>query len=290
MTDATRDFLDLGRHPKRDRDRDRVFDFDRDFDERRLSYLDFGGDGLPLLALHGHLSEAATWRDLAAALRPEWRVIAPDQRGHGDSDRTATYSRIDYVKDAVALLDHLDIGRAVVVGHSGGGVTAYQLAALHPERVVAVVNEDGPAEIPEGESSLSFVHNLPYEDASRDALLVRLGPLGPLFADTLRPNPDGSWRLPFHPADTILSEQGTHGDHWAEVLASACPMLLLSGRRSPLIGQLRAMAERRPGTRLVELDTDHFVHAGDPEGFGAAVRDFLSSLDRSTADLARLPE
>ena len=56
-----------------------------DLNGRRLSYLDFGGTGQPLLALHGHLDQGLMWSGLAAALAPGWRVIAPDQRGHGDS-------------------------------------------------------------------------------------------------------------------------------------------------------------------------------------------------------------
>ncbi|MGW5126199.1 alpha/beta fold hydrolase [Streptomyces sp. NPDC004069] len=63
-------------------------------DGRTLSYVDFGGPGRPLLALHGHMSEGMSYADFAARLAPDWRVIAPDQRGHGDSDRAADYSRV----------------------------------------------------------------------------------------------------------------------------------------------------------------------------------------------------
>ncbi|MEJ8643670.1 alpha/beta hydrolase [Streptomyces sp. MS1.HAVA.3] len=78
-------------------------------DDRTLSYLDFGGPGRPLLALHGGMSEAAAFTGLAAALGDAWRVIAPDQRGHGGSDRAADHHRAGYVADAVALLDHLGL-------------------------------------------------------------------------------------------------------------------------------------------------------------------------------------
>jgi pimeloyl-ACP methyl ester carboxylesterase len=249
---------------------------------RRLSYLDFGGAGRPLLALHGHLAEGRTWSDLAAALAPEWRVIAPDQRGHGDSDRAASYSREDYVADAIALLDHLGIDRVVTLGHSGGGITAYQLAARHPERIIAIVNEDGPVAGPtDGASPLSFVLSLPYQAPSLDALLAGLGPMAPMFTDTVRENADGSWRLPFHPEDTIASEAHTRGDHWDDWLAGTCPALLVLALRSQAltIEQGHAMVERRSGTRLAELDTDHFVHTADPAGFAKVVREFLDSLD-----------
>ncbi|MER5865242.1 alpha/beta hydrolase [Kitasatospora sp. NPDC002040] len=252
-----------------------------DLDGRRLSYLDFGGTGRPLLALHGHLAEGQDWAAVAAELGPDWRVIAPDLRGHGDSDRAAEYSREGYLADVVALLHRLDLGPLPVLGHSGGGITAYQLAARHPELVSALINEEGPAELPVGgPSPLAFVLAMPYTAATRAELLAALGPVAPLVGDRLRQLPDGSWRLPFHPADTVSSEEQVHGDHWADWLGSSCPALLVAGNRFPCLPaeSATAMAGRRPGTRLVTLDGDHFVHAADPAGFAAAVRAFLASL------------
>ncbi|MFK0220947.1 alpha/beta fold hydrolase [Streptomyces vinaceus] len=72
---------------------------------RRLSFLDFGGPGRPLLALHGHFAEGRTFTRLARELGGSWRVIALDQRGHGYSDRPADFSRTGYVGDAAAVLD-----------------------------------------------------------------------------------------------------------------------------------------------------------------------------------------
>ncbi|WP_309143047.1 alpha/beta fold hydrolase [Streptomyces aureoverticillatus] len=73
---------------------------------RRLSCLDFGGHGQPLLALHGHFGEGSTFTRLARELGPDWQVIAPDQRGHGESERAEDFSRDGYVNDAAAVLDH----------------------------------------------------------------------------------------------------------------------------------------------------------------------------------------
>ncbi|MFF5207896.1 alpha/beta fold hydrolase [Streptosporangium sp. NPDC000396] len=250
---------------------------------RRLSYLDFGGTGRPLVALHGHMSEGASFADLAAALAPEWRVIAPDQRGHGESDRASDYSREGYIADVVALLDHLGLDRAVVLGHSLGAINTYQLAARHPERVSAFVNAEGAASLGlDGSNPLAFVLALPYEAPTREALIEGLGQMAPFFGDILKENPDGTWRLPFHPQDIVDSEELVHGDHWNDWLAGDCPALLVRGTEGVVPAeQARAMAERRPNTRLAELATDHFVYAKDPEGFAKVVREFLQSLDFS---------
>jgi len=250
-----------------------------DVDGRRLSYLDFGGPGRVLLALHGHLSEGLAFADLARELFPEWRVIAPDQRGHGESGRTGDYSREGYVADAVALLCHLDLGPVVVLGHSLGGINAYQLAAWHPELVSALIVED-VGTVLEGPNYLSFCLGWPYEAPTREELIEGLGEAGPFFADRMRERPDGSWVLPFHPRDMVTSEEQNKGDHWDDWLASGCPALLIRGTRSQVFeaGQAHAMVERRPNARLVELDADHFVHDADPERFAEAVRGFLRSL------------
>jgi pimeloyl-ACP methyl ester carboxylesterase len=249
-----------------------------DLDGRHLSYLDFGGRGRLLLALHGHLDQGMMWSGLAAELDPDWRVIAPDQRGHGESDRAADYSREGYVADLAALLEHLNAGPVVALGHSLGGLNAYQLAARHPNLVRALVIEEIGAVV-SGPSHLDFLLTSRYEAATHDELVAALGPAGPMLAGRLRQLPDGTWRLPFHPQDMIESERSNWGDHWADWLATDIPALLLVGENSGITkGQAHQMAQRRPRARLVTLHGDHFVHVQDPAGFTGAIRDFLGTL------------
>ncbi|MEU2247390.1 alpha/beta hydrolase [Streptomyces sp. NPDC019224] len=251
-------------------------------DGRRLSCLDHGpATGRPLLALHGHLSEGSSFDGLAAALGPKWRVIAPDQRGHGDSDRADDYSREGYVADLVALLGELATGPVVALGHSLGGVNALHLAAERPDLVAALVDVDSPVDLPHQEPGpLAFLAGFPYTAPTREELIAACGPVGPMVGPLLRPLPEGGWRLPFHPRDTLESERQVHGDHWAQWLASTCPALVINGRTSQALPaeQAAAMAARRPRTSLVTLETDHFVQLQDPDGFARAVREFLAGL------------
>ncbi|MFJ6431963.1 alpha/beta fold hydrolase [Streptomyces sp. NPDC091416] len=252
-------------------------------DGRRLSYLDHGpANGRPLLALHGHLSEGSSFDDLAGELGPEWRVIAPDQRGHGDSDRADDYSRAGYVLDLTTLLDHLGTGPVVALGHSLGGINALHLAAARPAAVAALVNIDAAVDLPHQDPGpLAFLADFPYTAPTREQLIAACGPVGPMVGPLLRPLPDGDgWRLPFHPQDTLDSERQVHGDHWAQWLASDCPALVVNGRTSQALPaeQAAAMASRRPRTSLVTLETDHFVQLQDPKGCARAVREFLAGL------------
>ncbi len=112
--------------------------------ELRMRFLDWGGTGAPVLALHG-LASSAHWYDLVAQrLNDKFRVIAPDQRGHGQTTQAATgYDWQSLAGDADGLLDHLGIDQAAVLGHSWGCNVGINLAARFPDRVSALVMIDG---------------------------------------------------------------------------------------------------------------------------------------------------
>ncbi|MGW0750058.1 alpha/beta fold hydrolase [Streptomyces sp. NPDC002587] len=254
-------------------------------DDRVLSYLDFGGAGRPLLALHGGMSEGLAFTGLAEHLGDGWRVIAPDQRGHGDSDRAPDYRREGYVRDAIALLDHLGLDAPVaLLGYSLGGLNAYHLAAAHPGRIAALIGIDATVEVnPNTEGALfDFLRGMRYTAPSREELLDAAGPVGAQFvAEALRPLPSGEgWRLPFHPQDMLDSIEACRGDHWDAWLASTCPAVLIHGTRSQGLPQATAdaMVTRRPRTSYAPLDGDHFVPFTDPQGVHEAVAAFLSAL------------
>ncbi|MEV5936822.1 alpha/beta hydrolase [Streptomyces sp. NPDC052079] len=243
---------------------------------RRLSYLDFGGPGRPLLALHGHFSEGRTFAPLARALYPDWRVVAPDQRGHGFSDRTPDFSREGYIQDAATLIAHLGLERTVVLGHSLGGVNAYQLAARHPDLVSALIIEDIGAR---ADDDLTFCLSWPHRTPTRTELLDQLGDSARYVTGAIREYADG-WGLAFRPEDMVASVSQENGDHWDDWLASDCPALLIHGTRSRTLTEAHAkeMAARRPHTRLAKLATGHTVHETDPTAFATTVRTFLDTL------------
>ncbi|KUF15771.1 alpha/beta fold hydrolase [Streptomyces silvensis] len=245
-------------------------------DGHRLSCLDFGGEGRPLLALHGHFDEGRTFAALARDLAPDWRVLALDQRGHGRSERTADYSREGYVGDAAAVLAHFGLTDAVVLGHSLGGINAYQLAARHPDLVRALVVVEIGAVV---DGDLSFCLAWPERAPTREAFEDALGDSAYYLAHAIREYPDG-WGLTFAPQDMALSQEQANGDHWDDWLSSVCPALLIHGTRSGVLSGRHAedMVARRPRTQLGELPTGHTVHDTDPVGFAAAVVKFLGGL------------
>ena len=151
-----------------------------DVGDLRMRYLDWGGDGAPVLALHG-LASSAHWYDLVAPLlRDRYRIIAPDQRGHGQTTQASGgYDWQSVASDAVGLLDALGIERAAVLGHSWGGNVAVNVAARYPERVSALVMIDGGFFSPqmiEGATWEAFSQRLAPRDVSgtRAEFLARI--------------------------------------------------------------------------------------------------------------------
>ena len=104
----------------------------------RLHYLEWGSIAAPaMVLLHGIGDNAHIWEDLAASLQNRLRIIALDQRGHGQSDWAVptAYRCEDYVGDLAALMEILTLEQTVVGGHSMGALHATCYAAMKPERV-----------------------------------------------------------------------------------------------------------------------------------------------------------
>lgn len=247
-----------------------------------FSYLDSGSSpesiARPaLVALHAHLMEGSTYSSLVPTLSPDYRVVALDQRGHGQSNHATTYTREDYLGDIAALLALLEIPQAVLLGNSLGGVNAFQFAARHPDRVRALIIEDIGVVV---KDDISFV--LPWAGTfpAREELETAIGPRFIRYLhDSIR-HSDTGWHLAFDPHDIVRSQQNMLGDHWSAWLASPCPALILRGRESRVTTQVHAeeMAARRPNTLLICLDGGHALHVDNPAAFNAAVREFLDSL------------
>lgn len=130
-------------------------------DGLRLHYRDFPGgeDGRPtILCLPGLTRNARDFADLGERLSPEWRVIAADLRGRGESAHAkdpASYTPATYVADVEALLTHLSIDRVVMVGTSLGGIVTMLLASAGRDRVAgALLNDIGPEIDPAGLSRI----------------------------------------------------------------------------------------------------------------------------------------
>ena len=115
-----------------------------DIGDLRVRYLDWGGQGKPAVLLHG-LASSANWYDLVSPhLMNHYRIISPDQRGHGQTTQAPDgYDWGTLTQDVVGLMDLLDIPKAAVFGHSWGATVALNVAARAQDRVTALGLIDG---------------------------------------------------------------------------------------------------------------------------------------------------
>ncbi|KPH85268.1 fluoroacetate dehalogenase [Komagataeibacter intermedius AF2] len=104
-----------------------------------------GGNGPPLLMLHGHPQMHLTWHKVAPALAKRFTIVAPDLRGYGDSAKPeggtdhANYSKRAMAADQVGVMHQLGFGRFMVVGHDRGGRVAHRMALDAPQSVEKLV-------------------------------------------------------------------------------------------------------------------------------------------------------
>ncbi len=112
------------------------------------------GEGVPVVLCHGFPELAYSWRNQVDALsNAGFRVIVPDQRGYGLTDRpeeVASYDIKHLCDDMAGMLDALDIDKAVFCGHDWGGGVVWAMARLHPDRCLGIIGVNTPCSRPPG--------------------------------------------------------------------------------------------------------------------------------------------
>jgi pimeloyl-ACP methyl ester carboxylesterase len=117
----------------------------------RLHYADWGNEEAPpLILIHGGRDHCRSWDAVARALQPHFHVMAPDLRGHGDSDwaKGSSYSLSDYVYDLTYLVRSASVHRTAIVGHSMGGMIGLMYAGAYPDQVSHLAVLDGVTVLP----------------------------------------------------------------------------------------------------------------------------------------------
>lgn len=249
-----------------------------------------GANGEVLLLLHGLRDGAREWDAIAPALRRHGRVLALDQRGHGESDRPATgYAPEDYADDLAAVCDALGLDRAVPIGHSLGGRVALTFAARFPERVARLALIDigaagRPGTVAAAVAALEAGYGpFPDEGAALQALVgARFAPNAATRAyvrHNLRRLPDGrlGWRYDLRAAIETI-RLGRDRDYWNELERIDAPTLLIRGERSDVLarGEAERMASTLRRGALVEIPgVGHLIPQLRPDALAAALTAWL---------------
>ena len=253
----------------------------------RLHCLDWGGDGPPLLLLHGFTGHAHAWDTLSIALQPHFHVYALDQRGHGESDPAEVYNPVVALDDIGGVLAELGLTTLDVIGLSMGGRNAMYLASKRPEVVRRLVIVDiGP----EVSKKATQAPPGPPEPETWDSIeqaaqhLYRGNPYPGIHyyrwvaSHSLKARPDGRLVWQWHPS---IKERRAQSDidWWALLKTIAVPTLVLRGAESTVLD--RDVADRMvatlPSGVFVEIPRAvHTLHEDNPDAVLAALRAFLA--------------
>lgn len=260
-------------------------------DGTRLCYRD-EGHGPALLALAGLTRDGRDFDYLARHLKGI-RLLRLDSRGRGESDWTdpASYHVLQEAHDALALLDHLGIDQAALIGTSRGGLLAMAIAHLAPERVTGVcLNDVGPVLERAGLARIGTYLGIAPAVATLEEVADRMPAARPGFhhvpemrwaEETVRQyeQDEGCVRLPYHPALRIGFEQAMNGpltDAWP--LFDACahvPVAVIRGEHSDVLSKatVQAMQTRRPDLITCEVaDRGHAPFLDKPEALATIER------------------
>ena len=242
-----------------------------------LEYAD-QGRGDALLLLHGYADSWYSYDGVLRALPAGVRAVAPTQRGHGDSDKPADgYAMADFAGDAVALLDHLGIERALVCGHSMGTFVAQELALTRPERVrgLALVCGATTADNPVLRGLREEVDGL-VDPIDRDfAYAFQAGTVSrPLSEAVMARIMEETMKMPARVWRAALAGLGAWRAPPARG-AIACPTLIAWGDRDEIfpLAEQHALCDAIPGAQLRVYDAGHALHWEQPERFA---RDLLA--------------
>ncbi len=248
-----------------------------------------------ILCLHGRWGRGETWTDFIGRYQDRYRVIAPDQRGHGLSDKPiARYAAEDFARDAFELLSRLECGPAIVVGHSMGGRMAAWLAALYPQAVRAVAILDCDAAGPETVSTIPPEKIIPvdaftaswqtpyrtYDEALRD-LSGRFSRPSNVryFLESLVETVDG---YDFLFSRYSIAAIETYQQRYYHILEQIrCPSLLVRAADSWCLSAEEAARMRglmRDCLYFEVTDSDHMVYADNPDEFYPQFDRFLSRI------------
>ncbi len=266
---------------------------------QRFHYLDWGPENAPaVVLLHGGNQSAHSWDLVSLALADGYRVVALDQRGHGDSEwsRGAHYGIDEMAADAKALIQSLGLERPLVVGHSMGGMVTLALACANPELLRAITVVDiGPEVNDAGRRMIGeFVgRNIEFDDL--ETFLDRVAEYDPYrsrehIERTIRYNlirrADGRYvskadrRRYRAPAPEGSPHHLPGSPSMEQIRALPMPVLVVRGGESNVLAQdaaERFAAALPHGELVVVPDCGHNVASQNTPAFLTCLRPFLDA-------------
>ena len=236
------------------------------------------GKSTPILFVHSDGGTLHHWDSIRAKLNADFSTVAFDRRGHGQSDapRNHAFAAADAANDVAAVADATQIEHFVLVGHSGGGTTAFAFAGLYPQRLSGLVLVDpppDPAVLPPGmiEETLKALRGEDYA-ATVEKYFRSIAGNDKCVADRIVADALAT------PRETIIGlfEATKSFDPKRYAGQIQCPSLSIIQSQYDVEGALHRIP---PGFPHVAIDgVGHWIHLVKPEQFLSSLQDFLKQV------------
>lgn len=275
-------------------------------DRGAFAYREGGNaSGTPVVMIHGWPENSYCWEEVAGNLNANLRVIAPDLRGLGDSERTlneSLYQKAELAKDIVQVVDALGIDNFYLVGHDWGGVVAQEVALAVPDRVMKLVI-----------LNIHIITNLENNMAARDILYAggnvsswyQQFQQQPKLAENMIPGNEEVWVSHFFgdrpvsqeakdeyiraysiddtpaTAASLYRTMSLDGQRWYSLFLAGTtfqmPLLYIYGNLDSVIipEYLIGIENYFPSVQVVEVESAHFVQEEKPVEVAQAMNAFL---------------
>lgn len=253
------------------------------------------GQGTPVILLHGFPLDHRMWQSQMETLSANYRVLAPDFRGMGQSDLPVTpMSLTQYAQDILALMDELRIEKATLGGFSMGGYVAFALLRLAPERFSALILANTRPE-PDGQEGRKNRLNMAvslYDKgaaAARDAMLPKLVTEAthqeqPQLIDSLKVIMDSMPAEGLVHASIAMAYRADSVDLLPTI---SVPTLVIAGEQDAIAPPdvMKSMADQIPGANFhVIPSASHITPMEKPEAFNDLVLAFLKEASLKSMD------
>jgi 3-oxoadipate enol-lactonase len=258
-----------------------------DIGDNALAHADVG-HGLPVVLLHAFPLNRMMWEPQIAALFGECRCVVPDLRGFGDSPKSGPYSMDVMADDVIALLDALQIDRAVVGGLSMGGYVAFDLVRRYRQRVRALLLADTRAPADTAEARQKRDELIALARSGGAAAVAEKQITGLIGKSTREKQPELVDRvrgvMAGESVDGIvgaLEAMKARPDSTPLLATIDVPTLVVVGDEDAITPpkEARAMHEQIRGSRLEIIPgAGHLSNIERPAAFNAALSDFVGSL------------
>jgi pimeloyl-ACP methyl ester carboxylesterase len=262
----------------------------------KIHYLEWGDPAAStIVALHGLRGHGHSWDSFSEAMCGEYRILALDQRGRGESDWApdGDYSGEAYARDLEGFCEAVGLDHFILMGHSMGGLNSMLFTGRHPSMVDRLIIVDiGPEGDPRGgarikreiaaaqeeyDSFETLLHKQLQDNRwiAPDLLQRRL-----TYQTTTLPNGKIGWRYDLEIRQQWREDRRPAGaDLWPVIAAIPCPTLIVRGTETDVLplSVAERMVAAMPQAQLAQVEqAAHMVMEENPSRFNQVVREFLA--------------